>query len=108
MEIKQYLKDKNNHKIGMVLAKSVKNEVRIGFSKCNTVCDKFDRDRAVKIARVRAEKFSDQMYNKYNVPSDVEKIMPEFIDRCKRFYKDKILPEWSKNFENHYIVHEEA
>lgn len=107
MEIRQYVKDKNNQKVGLVLATldpEKQDEVKIGFSKCNTKHDKFDRNRAIEIARIRAKKYSDRIYEKYNVPFLVEDVMPEFVERCRRYYKEKKLPDWVRQFENLYLA----
>lgn len=101
MEIRQYLKDKNNKKVGIILATADDEKVKIGFSKCNTKHDKFDKNRAIDIARIRAENYSDKLYDKYYVPFMVNEVMPEFIDRCMRYYKDKVMPNWIHLFVNY-------
>lgn len=106
MEITQYVKDKRNQKVGLLFATCDDKKVKIGFSKCDTRYDEFDRDLAIEIAKNRAIKNSEILYHKYNIPFLVDDLMVEFIDRCRRYYKDKEFPDWVRQFDNLYLAHE--
>ncbi len=94
--VRQYIRDKKNQKVGLLVGlPDDKNEkVLIGFSKCNTKHDKFDRELAIKIAEARAKKYSDQLINKYNIPFKVMENLPDFMERCGKYFKDKEMPNW--------------
>ena len=55
-EMIQYFRGDGNHPIGIMVAlfDEKTNTVKIGWSKCNKK-DKFDKERGLKIARLRAE-----------------------------------------------------
>lgn len=96
---RMYIRDKNNHKVGVLVAILDEEEqnVRIGFSKCNTKLDSFDRDLGLHIASARARKNSDRLLTKYNVPFKVQEYLPQFLYSCGKYYKDKKFPHWVRD-----------
>lgn len=106
MEIVEYVRDKKRRPYGVLYAYPEGSEVRIGFSKCNTKKDKFNKELGIEIAKERAKKrnITDSKYFKSNncptenIPKDVLKSLPIFIKRCKKYYKDKVVPEEIKYY----------
>jgi len=84
--IKEFVKNKNGEKIGVLVATSIDDfEVGIGWSKVHTQLDKFNKERGEEIAIGRAIKAKDLIY----IPLSFDKKMDDFIERCRKYYKDK-------------------
>ena len=98
--IEEYIRDGSRRKRGLLVAYKFKNldTVFIGWSLCNKK-DKFDPDRAVEIANGRALKSGSEISAKLipsenRFPSFVNKALPNFINRCERYFrvpKDDII-----------------
>lgn len=88
--IVKYIRDKKKRPIGMILA--VKSELgfKVGYSFCRRSIDRFCRDTGLKIALGRAESGTIRIVNgavlPINVPRDVAKEIPAFVERCRRYY----------------------
>lgn len=97
-EIWQYVKNKNNTKIvGVLYASSVNDDVIIGFSKCHTKFDKFNKSLSLDIAAGRALRHRETLISDFNIPFDIRKDLFSFIKRCVRYYNDKNFPAWVMN-----------
>lgn len=98
IQIFEYLKDNKNRKVGILFAENngEDKKVKIGYSKCHQKFDVFNKDIGFDIAKGRARKHSDLLFDKYQVPFIVQRKLPKFIDRCQRYFKDKKLPKWTK------------
>jgi hypothetical protein len=81
--IYEYVRDRNGHPLGVVVALGKKE---VGWSLCNKK-DRFDRDFALKIASGRAM-HSNIKRNK--IPKKILPTLDKMEDRAKRYYKNKI------------------
>ena len=80
-------------RVGAMVAVPVGNDVLIGWTKCHLrskdgpkYTDKFDSKVAILAAAGRAALKSDE-----RVPHSVKKQLKRFIERAKRYYKDKTV-----------------
>lgn len=89
--IKQYLKNKQNNKIGVLLAYAHEGKVRIGYAACSPI-DVYDKYLGEVIATGRAEKGISDLPNRYYSEAAV------FIGRCQRYFKNEQLPAWSEKY----------
>ena len=87
-EIFEYItKNKNNRKqrIGIILGAKYGDEIRFGWSKCNTkLGDAFDKAEGLKIARNRAG----NLVAMPKLPSCMKRRARQFSGRCIRYFKD--------------------
>jgi hypothetical protein len=76
--------------------------VGIGFSMCHRR-DRFDYHPGTgqrtpgwgkTVAAERAEKWKDRL--SIEIPQSIEPEMKDFIGRCRRYFKDKVLPPWAE------------
>jgi len=84
-EIFQYVRDKKNQKVGLVLAVKLDDYfMGVGWSRC---CkrDRFNKDMAFRIARGRAA-VGDFYDTSKNAPRDVKKIVDKMVDRADRYF----------------------
>jgi hypothetical protein len=79
--IVQYVRDKNRIPRGVLVAVKSPEGYNIGYSLCSKY-DRFEKRMALNIAIGRAN-FGDNS----NMPYAISKSLPQFIDRCKRYYK---------------------
>jgi hypothetical protein len=79
--IVQYVRDKNRIPRGVLVAVKSPEGYNIGYSLCSKY-DRFEKRMALNIAIGRAN-FVDNS----NMPYAISKSLPQFIDRCKRYYK---------------------
>ena len=68
---KQYLRDKNNNPIGLVI---VSKDRHVGWSKCNKL-DKFDKRIANIIAMNRLVRNRAKQYRDSEMPKDIEDLL---------------------------------
>jgi hypothetical protein len=119
--IVEYLYDRKNNRKGVMVAcynPSKKAVVCIGWSLTNTSAkDKFDRNKAIKMAYGRAIKWDDNPYGKFDeldleflrkfgkgrqdegykrffVPSSIRGSLFAFIKRACRYFQGAILTSW--------------
>jgi len=86
--IKQYIRNKKNQKIGVLVGSMVPSgEVLIGFSKVNmSAGDTFNRDLGIHIATERIRRYDE--HNKINVPpKSIEHNIDRFVTRCQKYFK---------------------
>jgi hypothetical protein len=85
-----YVRDKNGHKIGAVVALVKDDTIRVGWSKCNKQ-DKFNKQMALMIASVRAKRATiDLPYGTKNaIPFCVRETFDSMTHRAKKYFKDK-------------------
>lgn len=83
-EIVQHIRENGNPVATLLGRKDPENGiVCIGYSKCNTKYDTFNKKKGIMIARGRAKvNISDRQ-----IPFVVEENLPYFIDRCERYFK---------------------
>lgn len=84
-EIRRYVRNKKGHPVGMLLAIKDEKGVHIGWSKCNTRLDIFDRKKGAVIAQARALKGSIVPY-----PREIEKSIYDFMNRAEKYFKAKV------------------
>lgn len=114
---------KNRQKKGLMVASVSGDTVLIGYSYCNTGCEKFNPIRAKMIAFDRADKYADYSKSKvisYDentiwvkrglgyqgikdsvvfIPAGMEAPLKKFIERCKNIKgaADMQFPKWVDN-----------
>jgi len=93
--IKQFVRNPKTHvKIGIMVAFADMNRMAIGFSALHELDEgKFDKEFGEEIAIDRAQCFSDGRYPKY-VPQCIQEMLPEFSERCTRYFKNYSIPHW--------------
>lgn len=82
--IKQTFKDHKGRPKVVLVAVPEDGKVNVSFSMCDYRYDKFNKHLGTQIAYNRAMKGTRKLY-----PKSVNDNLPQFIDRCKRYYKDK-------------------
>lgn len=92
----QYVRDRKNRKVGVVVAYRTDNNIMLGWSLCNKK-DKFDKIIALNKASQRARQIGDFQkvgdriwsYNmEDNVPRSITNTFINLSQRAKRYYKD--------------------
>jgi hypothetical protein len=85
----------NNKKVGVMVAfvPTESNQIVIGWSRCHSKLDKFDRSLGTQISEARALKY---IYNGKmpKPPHSIKNELKRFALRAAKYYKDKELPEW--------------
>ena len=87
MEIIEYVKDRKNRKVGVLLGSLIDEKISIGWSQAHIALDKFNSEKGKKIARGRLQGWG---YN-VTVPHIIHKRMKKFVNRCQRYFKGKLL-----------------
>ena len=87
----QYVRNKKGVPLGVVV--SVKNDggFSVGYSLCNKK-DRFRKETALKIAFGRAES-KGAILEVHEIPREIIKVIPMFVERCKRYYRTENAPE---------------
>lgn len=81
MLIKQYIRNKKNHPIGVLLAcLNANNELCTGWSLCSKY-DRWDKAKGDRIAVGRLAR-----HTNVPVPNSIEKEFVKFLDRCNRYF----------------------
>jgi hypothetical protein len=79
-----YLRDKNGEPKGVLVAtKMHEGGYNVGYSFCSKY-DRFCKKLGLRIALGRASFVTDIIEN---MPRDLRKILPKFIQRCEKYYK---------------------
>lgn len=86
--IVKYLRDREWKPFGMLVATKTENGFMVGYSLCNKK-DKFDRNAGFRIAFGRSYSWKSLPEK---LPKDVERALPSFIERCKRYYRTENEP----------------
>lgn len=83
--IKKYIRE-NGKPTGLLLAYKDEDDgiVKIGFSKCNTKYDTFDKDLANRIALNRTKNGTRKRWT--DIPG-VRDEFQSFLERCNRYFK---------------------
>jgi hypothetical protein len=95
----QYVRNKKNIPLGVLVAIKTPEGFRIGYSLCNKK-DRFNKNMALKIAigragfgfelgshHVRGESYPTCFDDGGYAPHPVRKMIPAFYDRCMKYYK---------------------
>jgi hypothetical protein len=83
----RYLRDKKRVPYGVLVATKNDGGYNIGYSLCNKY-DRFEKKMALKIALGRADYNGSSIANGESLPYAVSKAMPDFLERCKKYYKN--------------------
>lgn len=83
----QYVRNNKRIPHGVIVAVKCEDGFRIGYSLCNKK-DRFNKRMALKIALGRAEIGS---FYVVQPPHPVAKIVPAFVERCKKYYKESVV-----------------
>jgi len=92
--IYSYVRNHKRQKVGIVVAlvdKSIdESKVFIGYSKCNSKLEQFDKERGLEIAYERAITSSerDNFLPPISIIPDIEKM----IERAKKYFKKDLVP----------------
>jgi hypothetical protein len=91
-DIRTYTRDQKGAPTGLLIALKSKRDghkYHIGWAKCNTKMDKFNKPLAVQIAVGRLEAAEDLgvAYIPTKMPHQISKLLDRFIDRCDRYFK---------------------
>jgi hypothetical protein len=90
-----------DEKVAVLVGFEENGVINIGWAKCRIDVEDFDKEFGKALAISRAITYTDK-FNEAgapdNVPYIVEKALPEFVDRCLRYYQDKPLAEWVNRY----------
>lgn len=91
----EYVRKNNRDKKGVLIAvKHNDNKVVIGWSLCSSL-DNFDKYFGQEIAYERGcKRFHDDCHFE-DVPPSITEQLDNFIDRCKKYFKDCSFPAWT-------------
>lgn len=84
-----YSRDKKGNPRGVLVAVKIgdRGDFNIGYAQCRKE-DKFSKNMGLKIAVGRAELGFN--YNSLdNLPHNLRKMLPSFIQRCEKYYRTK-------------------
>jgi hypothetical protein len=76
-----YVRNRKGNPVGILVASKHKKSFKVGYSLCCKK-DRFSREMGLKIAFGRSEAGSDEA-----VPHIIRRALPEFAERCRRYYK---------------------
>jgi len=80
-----YVRKNNGEPYGVLVALKGEEGYHVGYSMCRKG-DRFEKRMGLQIAIGRAN-FDTESHSLDNVPRDLKKVLPSFINRCKRYYK---------------------
>lgn len=91
-DIRTYTRDLKGRPTGVIIAtKSNRagHRYHIGWAKCNTKLDRFNKHMALTIAcgRVTAAEDAGVPVVTNSMPYEVRKMLPMFTERCNRYFK---------------------
>ena len=89
--LKQFIRNKNNQKIGVLVADSVDGQVLVGWSLARRANreytgasqDEFDVQRGLEVATGRM-----YMGSKTEIPNSIRDTYLSFVNRANRYYQD--------------------
>jgi hypothetical protein len=84
-----YNRNKNGDPVGVLVAKKQDGDgsFTIGYSQCRKG-DTFSKKMGLNIALGRCERFDAKYFNNIDsMPHTLRKMLPDFIRRCERYYK---------------------
>jgi hypothetical protein len=84
----QYIRNKKGKPLGILVATKDDNGFSIGYSLCNNK-DRFEKETGLKIAFGRADTWT---LIPYDMPRAISRSLPDFIKRCKRYYRTSRSP----------------
>lgn len=76
-------------RVGLMLARKVKDKVYVGWSKCWVQKDVFNPEFGKVVAEDRIKKHISEEREPHPVPHSMNECMDRFLKRCKRYYKTK-------------------
>jgi hypothetical protein len=86
--LKQYIRDKKNNPIGILLATQEDNGIHIGWSLCSKK-DKFNKEKGMTIALGRMNVYyidNDMDYMLTVIPNTIKKDFQYIYDRADRYF----------------------
>lgn len=91
--LKQFIRNKNNQKIGVLVANSVDGQVLVGWSmalragrsKLYKRQDEFDAQRGLEVATGRM-----YMGSKTEIPNSIRDTYLSFVNRANRYFQDSV------------------
>jgi hypothetical protein len=91
-DIRTYTRDAKGTPTGIIIAtKSTRPDMKyaIGWAKCNTKVDTFNKPMALKIAigRLKAAEDEGKPFLTAGMPHEVRRLIDRFNDRCTRYFK---------------------
>jgi hypothetical protein len=91
----KYVRNKKGNPIGVLVAVKGDRGFRIGYSLCRIGLDKFKKETGLKIAFGRADVWG---LVPQEIPRDIAKNLPSFLERCKKYYKTTNVPAFQDSF----------
>jgi len=89
--------NRKRKRIGLVVAEKLDGVIHLGWSKCSSH-DQFDLERAREIAYGRLITGTNS-----ELPASFKHFMPDFILRCKKYYKVDVVAPFTVYTEDEYI-----
>ena len=82
----KYIRNRKKVPYGVLVAVKNPEGYNIGYSLCSKH-DRFEKSMALRIAIGRANFSSQSILDDQNIPRDIIKAIPDFVNRCERYYK---------------------
>jgi len=96
-EVEKFVKSAiNNEKVGVLVAYPEGDRVLVGYAQWNEYMDNYSKEQMIRIAHDRAQRWKNKDVLKRNIPFKIEKALPGFLHRAKRYFKDKKFVNWVK------------
>lgn len=86
--ILQYIRNRNNQPIGIMVADIIDGTMRIGISRCNKK-DRFNKNRGMAIATGRLNCEDHHNFIDEDTPSEISVQIDNFNNRARRYFKPK-------------------
>ncbi len=83
-ELVEFVRDRKNNPIGVVVANLHEDTIQIGWSLCKVKVDTFNKEKALMIARNRAGTGTGK---EVTIPREVGKTIHRIADRAERYFK---------------------
>jgi len=85
----QYLRDKHGRPVGLALAYKQNDEVKVGWSKCNTTLENFDKQIGINKAINNSVELNSVKFvqKSTEIPNSLRYTVTSLVDRASRYYK---------------------
>ena len=85
--LKQYIRNKKNNPIGVLLADKIDNDIQLGFSLCSKR-DTYNKEKGMQIALHR-------LHHKgvLNIPDSINELVDAFELRAAKYFKIAVVQE---------------
>jgi hypothetical protein len=99
-----YLRDNKNRRTGVVLAYKYRGKIFIGYAKCNTKLERFERE--IGIAKAIERAFPAQGPYPFEIPHSIASLVKKMRERAERYFRLRVDESWlEKNaYANNLVV----